>query len=196
MDIGYERSAWRQALTVVFAVALFAVLVPVGVQAAATLVNIQDPTNSSIARVDNGALRVGTGKATIPVQDLTATEDPVQEDEACGITAFLGCGTTLYSVPSGKRLVIEEVTLHVTVPKGQKIIEATITTCDITAGCVFHYLTGQNEGTSQNGANDNFAYTHQVRLYADSTVAWNVLRNSSSGTLSAQVTMSGYQVPA
>jgi hypothetical protein len=186
--LGSGEISWRRAITIVLAVAVGALLLPVAVQAAASYVVIQDATTQNRATVGaNGALTV---------EDVNApTDEPFQIDGSCSINGFLGCGKTLYTVPSGKLLVIQEVTLHVTVPKGQKVPDASIAT-SLGGFGITHQLSGQNEGTSQNGSTDHFAYTHHVTLYADGLVSFNVVRNSYSGTITASGTISGYLVDA
>jgi hypothetical protein len=72
---GFSR---RQLVTIVAALALAVVLVPVGASAAGQLFSIVDPQTGSKARVDAGRLRVGDGSGPLTVDGVTALAAPAQ----------------------------------------------------------------------------------------------------------------------
>lgn len=101
------------------------------------------------------------------------------------------------AVPSGKRLVIETITLQAWVPAGQKLLAQ----INMVGGGTFaqHNIVLTPQGGFDFNLLDYFAATETVRLYADSgsAVPVNVTRNSSDSNLwGGSYTVSGYLVDA
>jgi hypothetical protein len=97
------------------------------------------------------------------------------------------------AVPSGKRLVIETITLQAWVPAGQKLLAQ----INMVGGGTFaqHNIVLTPQGGFDCNLLDYFAATETVRLYADSgsAVPLNVTRNSSDANLwGGSYTVSGY----
>lgn len=97
-----------------------------------------------------------------------------------------------FSVPAGKRLVIEYVSLLSVVPTGQKLrvkIDA------FAGGHGSHQLTLSGEGSFQ-GGRDDYKASHLTRIYADpgTDVFIRVARNSTSGIAGINASVSGYLV--
>lgn len=101
------------------------------------------------------------------------------------------------AVPSGKRLVIETVTLQAFVPAGQKLLAQ----LNMVGGGTFaqHNIVLTPQGGFDFDLLDYFAATETVRLYADSgsAVPLHVTRSSSDGNLwGGSYTVSGYLIDA
>ena len=97
-----------------------------------------------------------------------------------------------FTVPEGKRLVIEYVSFIGVVPTGQKLRVKV----DAHAGGIgSHHLTLTNEGTFQGGTEDVKA-SQLTHFYADpgTDVFIGVARNSVNGTVGINASVSGYLV--
>ena len=96
-----------------------------------------------------------------------------------------------FSVPEGKRLVIEHVTVNILLTSGEAPPEARISLATISGGLASAYLTLEPQST------DRYVGTHLVRLYAvagQNTVTVVVRRAISSGFVSIAASVSGYLV--
>lgn len=95
-------------------------------------------------------------------------------------------GEVTFQIPAGKRLVVELVTVEAYVPSGQRATRAYIG--------LNHRLTLDPQGTES--VFDLFAGTHSMRLYIgpNQNFSVHVYRNSSAGTGTYFVTVSGYLV--
>jgi len=110
---------------------------------------------------------------------------------------------TIYTVPAGKRLVIEYASMHVCVLPGQAATLSIATIVD--SQSAFHHLNGTppaaGPGTVAIGCNPGVASSEvavgqQVKIYADggTGVVATGSRNSTVGSASFQFTISGYLV--
>lgn len=95
-----EHVSTRRVLALAVSIAAAALLVPVGVEAAApSLVRLQDGTGDSKARVDNGEVRVGDGKGPITVDgDTTGKPATLLKSGTCAGTDSLAPGTVVTAI--------------------------------------------------------------------------------------------------
>lgn len=100
-----------------------------------------------------------------------------------------------FTVPAGKRLVIESVTVKAAVPAGQTVYTALVSTLDSAAMVANdQYLALTPQGTDLGGDNQ-FAGTHPIHTYSDSGLLQvSLARNNSTGTWNAYASISGYLV--
>lgn len=128
------------------------------------------------------AMRVVASTAAVVVRKQVAMADGV--DAAISFVA----------VPTGKRLVIEQVTAVVSVSPGQPVIFNVLTT--VNNNQALHSLIATPQGTFSNGL-AVVTVSQQVRLYADAgtnAVRLAVVRGAAVGSASATVSLSGYLV--
>ena len=173
---------FRQFAMVMAAVTWFALLLPVGVRAAGQFVTLADPTTTQKARVvAPGALRVAeyNDPARMPITE-----------EAFGALpqAASGSSGTIMTVPDDYRLVIETVSVRVSLPTGQRAWRTWLHY----PGSFFVplFLAGSSSGK------DNYYGSERVELYADpgSEVLWVLNRDSSVGEASIYFNISGHLV--
>ena len=128
-----------------------------------------------------------------------AVRQTVQGFSSCGGEPAPGCSSPLFTVPSGKLLVIETLTASMQVPTGQKaLLTLTVQDPAVLKPELF-FLTLEPQGTftgSFASPADFFAGTHLVRLYAGpgSTVSFEGQQNGSPGAVEETVSISGYLV--
>jgi hypothetical protein len=138
----------------------------------------------------------------VRVRNVNDAIQPVQAQASCLVNA-LGCLPTIYTVPAGKRLVIEYASMRVCVLPGQSATLSVAT--QVGDQAVFHYLNvtppAAAPGTFAIGCNSAVASSEvavgqQVKIYADagSGVVLTGTRNSTVGTASFQFSISGYLV--
>ncbi len=101
---------------------------------------------------------------------------------------------TLYTVPAGKRLVIETISARVATASGQSVI-----------GNIGTRIGGQNASTNllfvfqgNDGTQAKYAATHSVRLYAEagSSVTFTTVRTDKNAVGNKNVSFTGYLEPA
>ena len=137
----------------------------------------------------------------VRVRNVNDAIQPVQVSTTC-LTSTLGCLPTIYTVPAGKRLVIEYASLGVCILPGQS---ATLNIATTTSGqSANHYLNGTppaaGPGTAAIGCNSgpsSFVATgQQVKIYADAGTGVVVTgdRNSTDGSANFHFSISGYLV--
>jgi len=99
---------------------------------------------------------------------------------------------TLYTVPAGKRLVIETVSGRASVNSGTRI-RATLHT---RSGGFLMPTELIFESQGADGPETRWAFTHSVRLYADAgtNVDFTFIRNSSESQGSKSYSFSGYLI--
>jgi len=129
-----------------------------------------------------------------PIHDVdNAARQPVQfQLTVSGQDGMGNIGGTAYTVPPGKRLVIETVTGNISVPVPQ-FVEYHL---GVTAGgMVLSHLIHVDPPIAFNGYN-NIYTTVAARLYADpgTDVSLGVFRGPAIGTWTAKLTVSGYLV--
>ena len=214
-----QRLNGRHVTAIVSAICIANVLAPVAVVAASTgsrsssieKVLVTDPTHAYEARVSStGALKVG---GTVTVKNLPATQPvsgsvnignlPTTQNVGGTVTAVPGSpGTpftltqsananfTTFSVPSGKHLTIQTLSVQVVVTTGDKF------------SALFGYRTNGTFGdlyipltlAFTNGGNDFYEATLAVDAYADpsSPVALDAIDEGLGSTSDAILTVSGY----
>jgi len=165
----------------VVALCLTFVLVQFGTAVAVTFVNaiVTDPTNPAFqAHVDSsGNLQVGgtvginpaanavTVDSATPVS-VTSLDDPGRTPfQAFTVGAFVsGVATGALTVPTGKRLVIQYVSMQLNLPSTDSPVDVSIAT---TQGCcgLKHRLVPFRLGTDANGVHYNVA--QDLTLYAE-----------------------------
>ncbi len=138
----------------------------------------------------------------VRVRNVNDAIQPIQARSSCLVNA-LGCLPTIYTVPAGKRLVIEYASMNVCVLPGQSATLSIATT--VGGQSVFHYLNGTppaaGPGTASIGCNSGLpssevATGQQVKIYADpgTFVVLTGSRNSTVGSANFQFSISGYLV--
>jgi hypothetical protein len=138
----------------------------------------------------------------VRVRNVNDAIQPVQASSSC-LTTALGCLPTIYTVPAGKRLVIEYASMDLCVLPGQSATLSIATT--VGGQAAFHYLNGTPPaaapGTISIGCNSptpssEVATGQQVKIYADAGTGVVVTgsRNSTVGSASFHFSISGYLV--
>jgi hypothetical protein len=192
----------RQITAIVVAILLGLVLYPVGAKAAALLnVVITDPGGASKAHVDaSGHLQVGGTvgiDSSTPVSTTTA-DDPGRQAFGLSPTVFFDPSSTVafyrFSVPEGKRLVIEFASEYARLPVGQRLVTARIFV-HLNGGIAFYDLTPVFVGTDVLDEDVSVA-SHDVTIYADggAEVTLQGERSTSGGGGVLFVSASGHLI--
>jgi hypothetical protein len=132
---------------------------------------------------------------SVPVKVVNA-KDAVQlffvVDEADG---ELSKQSTTFTVPAGKRFVVEHISALARMPENQRPAEVGFNTTvnGKTAGNILLLVEQSSGGATAH----TFVANHMVQIYADpgTTIQVSFLRNFSSGGATLFVTMNGYLVP-
>jgi hypothetical protein len=95
-----------------------------------------------------------------------------------------------FSLPSGKRLVVELVTATIEVPAGESVRLRMFTGIGMTAGNFDLVVVAQGLA----GGQAIWTATHSLRTYADSLLAFNINRDNAMTPGSALVCVSGHIV--
>jgi hypothetical protein len=197
---GYE--AGRRLVIAVALVAVGALLAPMGVQAAANLVTIEDSNSNSKAQVDGGKLRVGDGAGRLTVDGSVEAVDgnahgsfARQVNTADFVPGFVASGDG-FTVPGGKILVIEHVSVWTRMLTGQQMVRASVRTT-ANGQQVTHDIRPEFVGADSGPADVHLA-AEDLRLYADpgTTVFLLVERNTTTGGAPVEIGVSGYLVDA
>jgi len=142
-------------------------------------------------------------------QDVNVVNTPTVSDadnparqpfQAYGYEEFIGnlsAYVVITTVPAGKRLIIEHVSVIGSVLTGQKLIRASIGVGN--GDVIFHDLPISAQGSEFGGFRDLYIASEQVRLYADpgTQVYYFVARNNYRGSEPegyTEATISGYLV--
>src|SRR5262249_6242230 len=144
-----------------------------------------NPTSTvPVFDVSNPALQPVYGTATVDVPS------GVGNLSLATLTLVPG---SIQAVPAGKRLVIEFVSLDVTVPSGQKVL---ISLEYGTGGQVASQRISTTPVLDMPGVVDVFTASQPVRLYADpgTSVSFSLKRSDSSGIGRVNVRVSGHYV--
>ncbi len=140
----------------------------------------------------------------VRVRDVNDAQQPVQANADCTSAAgTIGCGINLYTVPQGKRLVIEYASVSTCSLPGQIAVMSLLTT--VGGSTTSHFVPSTppapSPGSNAIGCNgvtpsSISSFGQQLRIYADpsSTIGVEVDRDSNVGNASYTVTMSGYLV--
>jgi hypothetical protein len=136
-----------------------------------------------------------TAASAVPVVNINDAGQPFQN-----ATNSVQSGTnvsvaTIATVPAGKRLVIEFVSMTGQVPPGQHVELLQITTVAGTSGGITHDLLVNPQPDAVIG-DALFRASQQVRLYANAGTQVQALfrRSSSAGNATFEATLSGYLV--
>lgn len=142
----------------------------------------------------------GTVRVTNPSSDPVLVRDinnPALEPFHTTILADADDGSAVgrehLSIPTGKLLVVENVSAVVSLPIGQKVIRLGVKTEIPHMGLVEHFIPSQFQGT-QTADRDIFIAGQPMRLYADPQLNVAFERDSFDGHASAQFAISGYLV--
>jgi hypothetical protein len=177
-------------VTVLLAVAVVVLLIPAGVHAAGTLVSIVDGNGTSKANVDNGKLRIGDGNGALTVDGrIREFGTPVHLNYQDALDSD-GAIHLLYTVPSGKRLVIETVSLNVNLP-GATTVRGAFVSAQGSSLRLFIPLDEASPGSAE------LEGTEQVRAYAPPGDHVGIVVDlSSSVHWQIFATVTGYLTPA
>ena len=185
-----NRNITFTAITLL-ALACFAVLP--ATQAAPSLPSPPSPTNVNVVNTPNVNV-ANTTDSPVPVRDV---DNPARQIvvQTAGLTGFSNGsdfgGVTILTVPAGKRLIIEHVSVFGEMLPGQKMVQALIVT-----NFSDTYLRISAQGSNAGGSKDYFVASEQVscRAFAQTQVEGIVLRDSTVGdnVNSVRFTISGY----
>ncbi len=130
----------------------------------------------------------------VPVRDVgREAREPFHRQFALDWSDGSGFSTASYSVPSGKRLVVEYASLSAYLPASGQTMFVRITT-SVGGAEAFHTLALQKR--EDYGVLKQFEGAHLVRLYADpaTTVRVAAGRLPAADTANCTLTLSGYLV--
>ena len=139
-----------------------------------------------------------TDSNPVPVRDVeNPARQPFQQELFLSTPDGLLGATEQFTVPSGKRLVIEFVSFSMTWPGGQVTTRAFINVCNASGNScpASSYLPASFQAT-EFGGSEFFVASSPTRLYADpgTVVSAAVRRNVTAGEGLATVAISGYLV--
>jgi len=140
------------------------------------------------------------------VSKAVSTPQPVQLSKSFSPGTASGTGVLLFTVPNGKRLIIETVTVRAAVPAGEEpsASELLTNTTDpnpgiaaAPVGTVFHEMLVLRQGLDFNGRGV-FAGTHLIRAYSEPNtfVFFQFSRSGNTSTAEITVSLSGTLVDA
>ena len=142
---------------------------------------------------------VNTASSPVPVQPVPARQVvaadcfPQMADGSFGTTCFLNesFSSNPYTVPAGKRLVVDTTSVFCTVPSGQKIINPVLFS---NVGGNPNYTGFRQALEGANGGADSYTLAQNGIAYADpgSSLNFQILRNANSGSASCGVWMQGH----
>ena len=130
------------------------------------------------------------------VQDVdNPARAPFQVQLGSPIAAGANAPNVSFTVPAGRRLVIEHVSALAMVPAGQRVMFINVNTFS-GGNLVFHHLKAQSVGVSTATPGEGHVTSEALRLYADAgtSVLVAVNRSDSVGTGFMTVSVSGYLV--
>ena len=118
---------------------------------------------------------------------------PVQANASCNSNSVDSCEVTIFTVPLGKRLVIEYVSMGATIPPSQG---ATLTIDTFAGGAEATHLFPLSPPAVPILGTTRTFLGQQVRIYADpgKTVLVQALRTSTAGNATFEFSISGYLV--
>jgi hypothetical protein len=134
----------------------------------------------------------------VPVRDVeNPARQPFQQELFLSTPDGLLGANDQFTVPSGKRLVIEFVSFSMTWPAGQVTTRAFINVCNASGNsCPASFYLPASFQATEFGGSEFFVASSPTRLYADpgTVVSAAVRRNVTAGTGLATVAVSGYLV--
>jgi hypothetical protein len=162
-------------------------------------------TSGSVSLTPGSSVSVNSSvQNPVRVRDVNDANQPVQAKLSCGPLAALGCGPgSLYTVPLGKRLVIEFVSMRVCGLPGLSAEFGIITTTGGTdATYALTTAPSASPGSQAIGCNSavpssTTSVSQSVRLYADAGTTVFVSgdrANGVGGIVTFSFSMSGYLV--
>jgi hypothetical protein len=144
----------------------------------------------AVAEVVSHVIVDNTPAQSIPVRDVSG-RDPF----TVALTQSWPVGGTYtsigYTIPTGKRLVVEHVSVRANVPSGQRVRGNLVTPSTPYPGTPSIPFSWQGNFSGQ----DLLVGSLPMRAYVDGKVTLTVLRNSSSGSGNWQATIIGYLIP-
>jgi hypothetical protein len=162
-----------------------------GVAIALAFVLSATRVDRALAEVVSHVIVDNTAGQAVPIRDVSGRAP---------YTVSLGAGFGSYTltnkpftVPQGRRLVLESVSVRTEVPVGQKVFAyiKTLSTPDLGA----HWLMFTPQGTFF--GHDELVATQSLHVYANQGTNYvYVGRNSSNGTGTWTATLVGYLIPA
>lgn len=142
----------------------------------------------TVNAAQSGTWSVGlTGTPSVQIVPLEPYQR--QQDYGFSVGDIFAAGTI--SIPSGKRLVIESVSVLARVPAGQSVIFSLVP--DLGVVHARHFITAVAQGSFF--GQDVFAATEDLRLYATDEITFIAERSGSVGLGGLTFSISGYLVP-
>lgn len=205
MDASTRFFTGRQVTTMVVALMATVVLLPSAVWAVDVFTNvaITDPVSGVKAKVDHDRrLNVGDGDGPITVDGTVTAQAPAPfrvfqtSQIAADDTISEGC---LSTVPAGRRLVVESVSVFVFVPEGQAVLAALQLRAPGTDAKVADYIVPlSSQGAVLGGviSRDRIAGTEALRAYVEPGESLEVvaIRNQDDLAGELRCTVSGHYV--
>jgi hypothetical protein len=140
-----------------------------------------------------GMVNVGNlGNSPLPVRDVDNGRQPFQETTTISLVGDSGHSTTIFTVPAGKRFIIETVSAHAELAPVDTPHRIEVIT-QLGNKTVFHRILVSRQGMDLNGQNV-FVGTHYIRAYADpgTDVEFEFSHSNAANNASASITISGY----
>jgi hypothetical protein len=132
-----------------------------------------------------------TGVTCIHSQTSSSTERFHQQLNLTVADGAMGVFDSSITVPAGKQLIVEFVSISAAVPTGQKLRSSISTTV---GGSTASYAVPVNSQDPANDTTDVIIANQALKVAADpsSTVSLYAVRNSSKGTATVTISVSGY----
>jgi hypothetical protein len=203
-----SRRGGLMAVVFLATLTLLVALVPRAVSAVGSLVSVQDGDGTSKAQVDNGKLRVGDGAGSLTVDGKvqisnTATkparvrdfQTPVIATDSVALNTT-NTEVTLFTVPAGKVLVIETVSVELELQVGQSFRGIILTVDE--GGSDLDFILAPTFVAGAGGARDTYTFSGPFRLYASpgAIVKVSGSRIESTGTGFVAGALGGYLTTA
>jgi hypothetical protein len=151
-------------------------------------VNVVNTPSVNVANTPGVSVLNGSGNPVL----TRNVDEPARRAFQAAVVLILpegtDVGTQILNIPTGKRLVIEYVTLSSNLPSGQAWTAAGLGTV-VDETVVVHRF-----GPLQQTAAGRFASDKAVRVYADHFVTFVAERSGASGQGRVDLTVSGYLV--
>src|SRR5437867_3289252 len=126
---------------------------------------LMNPSTSHSQTSNKDVRVVNTTAEPVPVRDVDNARQPFQEVALVVIPASSSSASSTFTVPAGKRLVIEYVSGNNTLFAGQKLRGAFILTY-VGGQYQRHYLL-IHHGEPYNNTNEEFVTAQEMKAYAD-----------------------------
>jgi len=179
---------------------LFLLLTPILLSCFALLPIAQaapSPSNVNVVNTPDVNV-VNTTASPVPVRDVdNPARQPFHAEAVGGFAdgASITGGILIPTVPAGKRLVIEHVSVFGAMLPGQKMVRTRVMYRFSVFG---HSLVISAQGSNADGSSDYFVASELIRFYDNDglPVAWEVERDSSAGAKPAGIDLNcdGYLV--